>query len=93
MYEHQNDCDRYEWNLAGWTGTARFVRLTTIFDELEQRDIRFVVTTGNKWSDAKTFWSRTDESYYLCRSQWRSNFRGEDKIVEQHWDSRLVRMS
>ncbi len=30
-------------------------RLTTIFDELEQRDIRFVVATGNEIGRIKLF--------------------------------------
>ncbi len=75
-------------NNAGWSGTARFASSDYIFDELNKRDIRFVVATGNEIPDANLFGPEL-ANRITCRSQWHE-FSGEDKIVEQHWDSHLV---
>ncbi len=90
-YGHQNDCDRYGWDLADGQGQLDLPRLTTIFDELEQRrQIRFVVATGNEIGRMRNV--GPELANHITFVVANGAFRREDKIVEQHWDSRLVGM-
>ena len=66
-------------------------RLTTIFDELEKRDIRFVVATGNEIGRMrKLFGPELTNRITFVVANGARIFEGEDKIVEKHWDSHLV---
>lgn len=72
-------------------GQLDLPRLTTIFDELEQRDIRFVVATGNEIGRMrKLFGPELTNRITFVVANGARIFEGEDKIVEQHWDRHLV---
>ena len=72
-------------------GQLDLPRLTTILDELEQRDIRFVVATGNEIGRMRNlFGPELTRHITFVVANGARIFEGEDKIVEQHWDSRLV---
>ncbi len=72
-------------------GQLDLPRLTTIFDELEKRDIRFVVATGNEIGRMRILFGPelTNRITFVVANGARI-FEGEDKIVEKHWDSHLV---
>ena len=72
-------------------GQLDLPRLTTIFDELEKRDIRFVVATGNEIGRMRILFGPelTNRITFVVANGARI-FEGEDKIVEKHWDSCLV---
>lgn len=72
-------------------GQLDLPRLTTIFDELEKRDIRFVVATGNEIGRMRILFGPelTNRITFVMANGARI-FEGEDKIVEKHWDSHLV---
>ena len=72
-------------------GQLDLPRLTTILDELEQRDIRFVVATGNEIGRMrKLFGPELTNRITFVVANGARIFEGEDKIVEQHWNSHLV---
>ena len=72
-------------------GRLDLPRLTTILDELDKRDIRFVVATGNEIGRMrKLFGTELTNRTTFVVSNVASIFEGEDKIVEKHWDSHLV---
>jgi len=72
-------------------GQLDLPRLTTIFDELEKRDIRFVVATGNEIGRMrKLFGPELTNRITFVVANGARIFEGEDKIVEKHWDSHLV---
>ena len=72
-------------------GQLDLPRLTTILDELEQRDIRFVVATGNEIGRMrKLFGPELTNRITFVVANGARIFEGEDKIVEQHWDRHLV---
>lgn len=72
-------------------GQLDLPRLTTILDELEQRDIRFVVATGNEIGRMrKLFGPELTNRITFVVANGARIFEGEDKIVEKHWDSHLV---
>ena len=72
-------------------GQLDLPRLTTIFDELDKRGIRFVVATGNEIGRMrKLFGPELTNRITFVVANGARIFEGEDKIVEQHWDSRLV---
>ena len=66
-------------------------RLATILDELDKRDIRFVVATGNEIGRMRNlFGPELTRRITFVVANGARIFEGEDKIVEQNWDSRLV---
>lgn len=72
-------------------GQLDLPRLTTILDELDKRDIRFVVATGNEIGRMrKLFGTELTNRITFVVANGARIFEGEDKIVEQHWDSHLV---
>lgn len=72
-------------------GRLDLPRLTTILDELDKRDIRFVVATGNEIGRMrKLFGTELTRRITFVVANGARIFEGEDKIVEQHWDSHLV---
>lgn len=72
-------------------GQLDLPRLTTILDELDKRDIRFVVATGNEIGRMrKLFGPELTNRITFVVANGARIFEGEDKIVEQHWDSHLV---
>ena len=72
-------------------GQLDLPRLTTIFDELDKRDIRFVVATGNEIGRMrKLFGPELTNRITFVVANGARIFEGEDKIVEKHWDSHLV---
>lgn len=78
-------------SLLDGQGQLDLPRLTTIFDELEQRDIRFVVATGNEIGRMrKLFGPELTNRITFVVANGARIFEGEDKIVEQHWDRHLV---
>ena len=72
-------------------GQLDLPRLTTILDELDKRDIRFVVATGNEIGRMRKLFGTelTNRTTFVVANGARI-FEGEDKIVEKHWDSHLV---
>lgn len=72
-------------------GRLDLPRLTTILDELDKRDIRFVVATGNEIGRMRKLFGTelTNRTTFVVANGARI-FEGEDKIVEKHWDSHLV---
>ena len=72
-------------------GRLDLPRLTTILDELDKRDIRFVVATGNEIGRMRKLFGTelTNRTTFVVANGARI-FEGEDKIVEQHWDRHLV---
>ena len=72
-------------------GQLDLPRLTTIFDELDKRGIRFVVATGNEIGRMrKLFGTELTNRITFVVANGARIFEGEDKIVEQHWDRHLV---
>ena len=72
-------------------GQLDLPRLTTILDELDKRDIRFVVATGNEIGRMrKLFGPELTNRITFVVANGARIFEGEDKIVEQHWDSHLA---
>ena len=72
-------------------GQLDLPRLTTILDELDKRDIRFVVATGNEIGRMRNlFGPELANRITFVVANGARIFEGEDKIVEQHWDSHLV---
>ena len=72
-------------------GQLDLPRLTTIFDELDKRGIRFVVATGNELGRMrKLFGTELTNRITFVVANGARIFEGEDKIVEQHWDRHLV---
>ncbi|VTT23900.1 Cof-type HAD-IIB family hydrolase [Streptococcus gordonii] len=72
-------------------GQLDLPRLTTILDELDKRDIRYVVATGNEIGRMrKLFGPELTNRITFVVANGARIFEGEDKIVEKHWDSHLV---
>ena len=72
-------------------GQLDLPRLTTVLDELDKRGIRFVVATGNEIGRMrKLFGPELTNRITFVVANGARIFEGEDKIVEQHWDSHLV---
>lgn len=73
-------------------GQLDLPRLTTVLDELDKRDIRFVVATGNEIGRMRNlFGPELTRCITFVLANGARIFEGENKIVEQHWDSRLVK--
>ena len=72
-------------------GQVDLLRFERVLAQLEERQIKFVVATGNEIGRMRNlFGPELTRRITFVVANGARIFEGEDLIVEQHWDSRLV---